>query len=102
MVVDGLSLQQLEDEGVFSAFLYVGGYYVDQLAVFVLFLVLCLEFLARVSLLLQVLQFNFARQSLHDFLLHESVDNADDLDPFYFFLLAGKDAVVCHFKFIFH
>ena len=61
MIVDGLGLQKLEDEGVFRAFLYVGGYDVDELAILVLVLVLCLKFLARVSLLLQVLQFNFAR-----------------------------------------
>ena len=46
MVVDGLGLQQLEDEGIFRTFLYVGGYDVDQLAILVLVLVLCLEFLA--------------------------------------------------------
>ena len=102
MIVDGLGLQKLEDEGVFRAFLYVGGYDVDELAVLVLVLVLCLKFLAWVSLFLQVLQLNFAGQSLDYFLLHEGVDNADDLDPFYFFLLAGKNAVVCHFEFIFH
>ena len=89
MIVDGLGLQKLEDEGVFRAFLDVGGYYIDELSVLVLVLVLCLKFLARVSLLLQVLQFNFAGQSLDDFLLHEGVDNADNLDPFHFFLLAG-------------
>ena len=46
MIVDGLGLQKLEDEGVFRAFLYVGGYDVDELAVLVLVLVLCLKFLA--------------------------------------------------------
>ena len=59
MVVYGLGLQQLEDEGVFCAFLHVREYDIDQFPVLILIL-LCLKFLARVSLLLQVLQFYFA------------------------------------------